>query len=790
VRVVDAPANAYPGEFPGSAVVARMGVTEDLFVSDIFIGLTFRYDPDNVAQPPEMLFSPFGSDATTGLGFQAADSGANPPRPARLLWAVEQEVRLPQGGSRLATRIFSTEVPGLGAMFFSDLQEHGEVDLAGLAQSLGFAPPVAGRLGGIAYHPGRDTIWAVDIVHDVYFELRKSFTAGGSGTDFTVELSREQDGRVVHFFNPLLHPTGGGAYGNSLAYVRLGSGEEFFDLLAGALTDERPTTVVRVHAPADPAAAGVAFGVSSGVGYPVVPNLLREARIPSAFPTAIAYLGDSCGAGQNSEFILVFDTLGGPHTILEVSVDGPSVRNVSDLTCAATSAGSVQVTWTPNDTYVTLEVRRRNLLNTGEPEQEVFRLDRSVDPDPGGFVDATFGFPPDGSYVYVVLTRSPLGARAQDVSCSVTVGRGRPAGTFAFSGGPNNSPTDPAGPPPLPLALTRSPDHVIVVDLGTGGAESFRLPDFQSDGPMAGPFALEGRTSGVAYHPTENRLYWLATVGGQALLQSTLLDGTGLGTRRVVRFPSDLARNPAFGDLSYDAPADQFWVADTRNNVIFAIRADGSFVPDSLIANPIFDGVLSGGVAVAEADAATVTLDIALAPNSTALVDRILRNRYTRTNLSQPEQVHVLEVATTTGSALVGGVEVVSAGTGDDVHDEQLVVGTDTSLVYRLRLDPTPPSGLQLRRGDANNDAALNISDPSFILNFLFRGGLAAPCANAADADDNGLIEITDAIAVFNYLFRGGATPPAPGVDCGFDLTPSDLGCEESVCEGAGKPAA
>ena len=82
------------------------------------------------------------------------------------------------------------------------------------------------------------------------------------------------------------------------------------------------------------------------------------------------------------------------------------------------------------------------------------------------------------------------------------------------------------------------------------------------------------------------------------------------------------------------------------------------------------------------------------------------------------------------------------------------------------------------RRGDANGDGQLDMSDGIATLGFLFLGGLPPGCDDAADADDSGEIEITDAIYSFSYLFIGGPAPPAPGpFTCGFDPTSDGIFC-------------
>jgi hypothetical protein len=75
-------------------------------------------------------------------------------------------------------------------------------------------------------------------------------------------------------------------------------------------------------------------------------------------------------------------------------------------------------------------------------------------------------------------------------------------------------------------------------------------------------------------------------------------------------------------------------------------------------------------------------------------------------------------------------------------------------------------------RGDANADAdppdkIVDLSDPIFILNYLFQGGPEPPCREAADADADGELNLTDGVYLLNYLFKAGPAPPHPFPGCG-----------------------
>ncbi|MBI4603575.1 MAG: hypothetical protein HY721_16610 [Planctomycetes bacterium] len=87
------------------------------------------------------------------------------------------------------------------------------------------------------------------------------------------------------------------------------------------------------------------------------------------------------------------------------------------------------------------------------------------------------------------------------------------------------------------------------------------------------------------------------------------------------------------------------------------------------------------------------------------------------------------------------------------------------------------PGARPFQRGDASADGRVGITDAVVVLRFLFSGGAAPPCADAADADDDGDLRLTDALRVLLRLFLGGEPLPPPG-RCGLDPTADELGCE------------
>jgi hypothetical protein len=66
-------------------------------------------------------------------------------------------------------------------------------------------------------------------------------------------------------------------------------------------------------------------------------------------------------------------------------------------------------------------------------------------------------------------------------------------------------------------------------------------------------------------------------------------------------------------------------------------------------------------------------------------------------------------------------------------------------------------------RGDVNGDASLNVSDLSYLVDFLFRGGSAPPCQEEADINGDGTLNVSDLSYLVDFLFRGGPEPASCG---------------------------
>jgi hypothetical protein len=54
---------------------------------------------------------------------------------------------------------------------------------------------------------------------------------------------------------------------------------------------------------------------------------------------------------------------------------------------------------------------------------------------------------------------------------------------------------------------------------------------------------------------------------------------------------------------------------------------------------------------------------------------------------------------------------------------------------------------------------------------YLFRSGRAPDCLDSADANDDGTVDISDPVYILFFLFVGGPQPPIPYPEAGKDPT-------------------
>ncbi len=108
------------------------------------------------------------------------------------------------------------------------------------------------------------------------------------------------------------------------------------------------------------------------------------------------------------------------------------------------------------------------------------------------------------------------------------------------------------------------------------------------------------------------------------------------------------------------------------------------------------------------------------------------------------------------------GAELSELTYTDWDSDVQSIV--DEVMNFNVQYLQGPSCGCVARRGDVNNDNALNLVDAIALLDFLFSQGIEpASCLEVGDLNADGAINLTDPIHLLSYLFSNGAPPVAPG---------------------------
>lgn len=289
-------------------------------------------------------------------------------------------------------------------------------------------------------------------------------------------------------------------------------------------------------------------------------------------------------------------------------------------------------------------------------------------------------------------------------------------------------------------------------------------PDCRADARCAGGIDLALDAAGAVFQEAE----------GVSLLElSPAGDGTSFEV--LVRIqPNDPNSPPAIGaqgwsfGIGHDGEVLDVTFPTTRNTVAADVNDDppglrNSGFEKTEVVNPAEN---NGQAGVVSAVVLSFVMNITLDPGQP---QEVLRSRYTvRAGQGGP--------GLNTRISFVDGLR----GSGQPVPTVFTVDGVSVSPTRRLPLDVRGAEGPRVEdfiRGDPNDDGRVNIADPIWIINELFRNGRPTTCRDTADATDDGLVDLSDVMFLIEYRFLGGPRPEAPFPDCGGDPTADDIEC-------------
>ncbi len=208
---------------------------------------------------------------------------------------------------------------------------------------------------------------------------------------------------------------------------------------------------------------------------------------------------------------------------------------------------------------------------------------------------------------------------------------------------------------------------------------------------------------------------------------------------------------------------------------------------------PLPDGLQKGGFDIVEiVDPAIIHPDTGN-PQGPGAVTAVVLSVHFPITLAEDSTATVLHIRVSGNEGDSGVVRWLDnmVGSGSPIRNVVTVNGESNGFgcAQAAEIRFVTPQVSTFVRGDASAQGQVNLSSGIFLLNFLFVGGPAPPCKDAADAADLGGLDISAAITIFNYLFLGGRTPPLPSPstsnyrsdglpDCGPDPTPDSLDCQ------------
>jgi hypothetical protein len=113
-----------------------------------------------------------------------------------------------------------------------------------------------------------------------------------------------------------------------------------------------------------------------------------------------------------------------------------------------------------------------------------------------------------------------------------------------------------------------------------------------------------------------------------------------------------------------------------------------------------------------------------------------------------------------------GRITVSGPGMHGFGQSAAIVIPPSGVLVFaRGEIPAVPQPGFV--RGDCNGDGLPDISDAVKVLLHLFAGAAGGDCPAACDAGGDGALGVSDPIFLLSFLFRMGPPPPAPHPACG-----------------------
>ena len=457
------------------------------------------------------------------------------------------------------------------------------------------------------------------------------------------------------------------------------------------------------------------------------------------------------GAGQNR-----FAVIGGSGRIYQLEQVIPEVIPPNQISCSLTVTSQVVLNWVNNGS------------GADGAYQNAIQIVRNgvalanVEGNTTSYIDST---PLNGLSTYAL--RAAEDGSFGEIGCECATVAG-PGGVINWTTAPTRGCYD--------LALVPDTEKIYVTDDSTGTISILDTDLSEAEeSPFPSPWSNPG---GITFVPAIQlgfppQIYEdfiaIANTSDNRLRLANLADPES-GTTINLRFPAEV-ENPRIGGLTYLPSAtpslQRFVVTERESKEIYIFRTNGNLVRSCSPPSLFLDVAIGSGI----------SYDPLRDTFLTGFEDGVVRELYS----DGPPGTCPL-----TAPSFEINMEAVGEGFDQDDYIGGIQISDNTLLIclpgngtiFRTLLFPFGPDFI---RGDFDRNSEVDLTDAVSIAHYLFLGGTQPVCMDTADSNDDGILDISDPVYLLFYLFIADSPPPPePFPEAGNDPTFRDnLGCQE-----------
>ena len=576
-------------------------------------------------------------------------------------------------------------------------------------------------LHGLTYDAGSDSLWTLDTSNDTLVQVSLAQPLG------TITATLPLPGSEAS--------TGSSLRGAGLCFDAAGGGSRLY-VTYGDIFTRGPSRIVELKLD----------GECTGIEVPI--GLVDAERVTGV---------QSVSVGQRSRMILIGGDQNSPDRLYEIEQVKPDVAPPSHLSCTLTLNGRVDLKWDSNGTLGSGAYRGDiQVLRNGSPLTTL----------PGTSQSYTDRAPLVGLSTYGVRAAGVPGGEFSPESfpCQITVGPGGLVRWIAF---PGNEPYD--------IAENPATGEVFVTDpVGVAGEGKIYRFDRQLNllGEIPSPWMSPGPIAFIPHVEIEipfagtqvlDNVLAVGSTDPASLKQLRVIDLSGDEVVPLFRLSIDTPE-PQINSLTFVPDTNELVFVEGTNKTIVTLNQNGNFINECKPADFILPTPLAGGLAYDSAQGTYLAL----------FTDGVVRELF-RGGSCLP----------TTCADCNFGLDTLGEGFDTDgffggmvvAHNSLFICAKESNAIFQSFIFP---SGPPFKRGDFNRDDRVELTDAVLSATYLFESGIAPSCLDAVDSNDDGFLDISDPVYLLFFLFLQGDPPPAPYPDAGDDPTFRDgLGCDE-----------